>query len=186
MKKLIALAMTLALLLTTVLSIPVTADMLPDVPSTVPAYCSVVGLGYFYYDEGCEDRVGFGLAAVSTGTPYIDEREYGDVVIWPARGKFFMADRKSDIKVYGTFESIGSEPPKYKPDNRIMEGECIVIKGEERKEHHLAVEVKDKGESEDWILIEIIKSGEGVIRSWEGVLESGTIRITHRGPDIEL
>ena len=38
-----------------------------------------------------------------------------------------------------------------------MEGECIVVKGEERKERRLTVEVKDKGESEDWILIEIIK-----------------------------
>ena len=124
MKKLITIAMALALLLTTALSIPVTADTLPEVPSTAPEHCSVVGGGYFYNDEGCKDRVNFELAAVSTGTPYIDEREYGNVVVWPAKGKFFMIDHASEVRVYGTFESIGDE--NYKPKNRILEGECIV------------------------------------------------------------
>ena len=182
MKKLIAIAMALALLLTTALSIPVAAETPPEAPSTAPAHCRVVGLGYFYNDEGCEDRVGFGLAAVSTGTPYIEEGDYGDVVEWPARGRFFMIDHGSENTVRGTFKIIGSEPPKYKPNNRIMAGKCI-FKG---KEFHLAVEVKDKGESDDWILIEIIDPEKGILRSWEGVLERGNIRIKHRGPEIEL
>ena len=172
MKKLIAIAMALALLMTRVLSIPVAAETPLEAPSEAPAYCTVVGLGWFY-DEDSEHRVGFGLAAVSTGKPFLEDKGYGDVVIWPARGRFFMVDHKSEIKVRGVFEDIGSEPPKYKPNNRIMEGECI-FQGEKLR---LAVEVKDKGESEDWILIEIIEPEEGVIRSWEGVLEGGNVTI---------
>ena len=181
MKKLITIAMSLALLLTTALSIPVAAETPPEAPSKAPAHCAVIGGGWFY-DEDSEHRVSFGLVAISTGKPFLEDKGYGDVVIWPAKGRFFMIDHKSGIKVRGTFEDIGSEPPKYKPNNRIMEGECI-FQGEKLR---LAVEVKDKGESEDWILIEIIEPEEGVIRSWEGVLEGGNIRIKHRGPGIEL
>ena len=67
-----------------------------------------------------------------------------------------------------------------------MEGECIVVKGEVRKERRLAVEVKDKGESEDWILIEIIEPEEGIIRSWEGVLEGGNVTIKQGLLETEL
>ena len=181
MKNLIAIVMSLALLMTTALSIPVVAVTPPEAPSEAPAYCTVVGLGWFY-DEDSEHRVGFGLAAVSISKPFLEDKGYGGVVIWPARGRFFMIDHKSEIKVQGTFESIGSEPPKYKPNNRIMEGECV-FKGEEFR---LAVEVKDKGGSEDWILIEIIEPEEGIIRSWEGVLEGGNVTIKQGLLETEL
>jgi hypothetical protein len=147
----IAIAMVLALLSMMASHTPASVQPPPEPPLEVPSHCTIAGLGWFY-DEGSKHRVGFGLAAISTGTPYVQEREYGDVVIWPAKGILSMIDHKSKTMICGTFESIGSESPSYKHNNRIMEGKGI-FKGEMFR---IAVEVKDKGESDDWILIEII------------------------------
>lgn len=192
MKKLGAITLALVLLLSLAVSIPAAAQQPPWPPEFAAAHCKITGgtEGWYRYNFEEKHRISFGLTAISTGLPFIQHRDYGDVVFWPAKGEFHLVDHTTKEKVSGYIKNIIREEPTPPPKpRRLAEGKCTF----DGNQYHLAVEVLDAGEPgvKDFVRIELIKPGipgepVNIIHTWVGRLEGGNIQIKHKGPKVPL
>ena len=185
MKKLVAIALALTLLLTIMAGVPASAQEPTWPPLRASEHCKVTGGGegefkYKFEESKAPHRISFGFTAISTAPPGLQE---DDLVVWPAKGQFQLIDHTTKEKVRGTFSRIVWEEREQPQPRRIATGECSfggVV-------YDLAVEALDAGEPGvgDWVRIELIEEGE-IIHSWVHELEGGNIQIKHKGALVDL
>ena len=199
MKKLTILTLVLVLSLSLAIGQAAFAQLPTWPPEFAPEHSKITGgsegvLKYIYQEEGNQPvkephRISFGFTAISTDLPRIQERDYGDVILWPAKGQFHLVDHTTKEKVSGDIRAIVREQPTPPRPRLLAEGKCT-FKG---TEYHLAIEVFDAGEPgvNDFVRIELILPGEpgepaNIVHTWVEELDGGNIQIKYKGPKVPL